>query len=70
MRMTARTARATVGRWMLLSLAGLALAACSETLGSLAPSPSRVAEVDADASAGNAGNIASLSDVIQRHPDD
>ena len=34
------------------------------------PQTSRVAEVDTDTSGANAGNIASLSDVIQRNPND
>ena len=55
-----------------LSLASaLALAGCSETIGGLSPS-GHVAEVDADAGAqaSNAGNLASLTDVIQRNPHD
>ena len=50
--------------------AALALAACSETLGPLQGAPSKVAEVDADNPGANAGNIASLTDVIQRNPGD
>ena len=50
--------------------AALALAACSETLGPLQGAPSKVAEVDADNPGANAGNIASLTDVIQRNPSD
>ncbi|MFZ0602298.1 MAG: tetratricopeptide repeat protein, partial [Roseiarcus sp.] len=49
----------------------LMLAACSETLGGFGPT-THVAEVDAEpgAQASNAGNIASLTDVIQRNPND
>ena len=45
------------------------LAACSETLGGF---NTHVAELDAEpaAQASNAGNIASLTDVIQRNPSD
>ena len=69
MRTTARCGRAVLGRGALLALAALALAACSETMGSLTPSVNHVAEVDAD-SAAAPGNIASLTDVIQRNPND
>src|SRR6201996_6479069 len=52
-----------------LAAIGLMLAACSETLGGF---NTHVAEVDAEpgAQASNAGNIASLTDVIQRNPSD
>ena len=70
MRMTVRSRRATAGRLMALSVAALALAACSETLGSFNPQTSRVAEVDSESPSANAGNIASLTDVIQRNPND
>ena len=62
------TSRAIWARAGLAAIA-LTLAACSETLGGF---NTHVAEVDAEpgAQASNAGNIASLSDVIQRHPTD
>ena len=49
----------------------LMLAACSETLGGF-NTTTHVAEVDAEpgAQASNDGNIASLTDVIQRNPRD
>ena len=49
----------------------LMLAACSETLGGF-NTTTHVAEVDAEpgAQASNDGNIASLTDVIQRNPSD
>ena len=49
----------------------LMLAACSETIGGFNPT-THVAEVDADAGsqASNAGNIASLTEVIERNPHD
>ena len=57
--------------WARAGLAAIALmlAACSETLGGF---NTHVAEVDAEpgAQASNAGNIASLSEVIQRNPSD
>ena len=47
------------------------LAACSETIGGFNPT-THVAEVNADAGsqASNAGNIASLTEVIERNPHD
>ena len=49
----------------------LALGACSETIGGINPS-GHVAETEADAAAqaSNAGNIASLTEVIERNPRD
>src|SRR5271165_7633023 len=49
----------------------LALGACSETMGGMNPS-SRVAEVEAGPKAqeSNAGNIDSLTEIIQRNPRD
>ena len=69
MRNNARTLRRAVGPAAVIC-AALALAACSETLGPLQGAPSKVAEVDADNPGANAGNIASLTDVIQRNPGD
>ena len=69
MRNNARTLRRAV-RPAAVLCAALALAACSETLGPLQGAPSKVAEVDADNPGANAGNIASLTDVIQRNPSD
>src|SRR3984957_16803954 len=52
-----------------LAAIALTVGACSETLGGL---NTHVAELDAEpaAQASNAGNIASLTDVIQRNPSD
>ena len=61
---------ASARTWAVAALAlALALSACSETIGSL---NSHVAEIetDAGAQASNAGNIASLTEVIQRNPRD
>ena len=57
-----------LSRTALVAIA-LALAACTETLGGF---NTHVAELDAEpaAQASNAGNIASLTDVIQRNPSD
>ena len=70
--MTGRLSLKTIAVRAGLSLAtALALAGCSETIGGLSPA-GHVAEVDADAGAqaSNAGNIASLTEVIQRNPSD
>ena len=69
MRNNARTFGGAAGPAAVIC-AALALAACSETLGPLQGAPSKVAEVDADNPGANAGNIASLTDVIQRNPGD
>ena len=54
-----------------LAAAALLLAGCSETISGFSPT-THVAEVDADAAAqaSNAGNIASLTEVIERNPRD
>ena len=61
------------GGWAPAGLAATALmlAACSETIGGFNPT-THVAEVDAGAAAqaSNAGNIASLTEVIERNPRD
>ena len=59
------------GRAAIAVTLALALAACGETMGGMNPS-GHVAETEADATAqaSNAGNIASLSEVIQRNPQD
>src|SRR5277367_4308680 len=63
--LTARTVWGPAG----LAAVALMLAACSETLGGF---NTHVAEIDAEpgAQASNAGNITSLTDVIQRNPQD
>ena len=70
MRMTARYVSralrraARFGAWRRLALAG-----CSETIGSLSGPNAKVAEIEPDTTGAARGNIASLSDVIQRNPD-
>ena len=67
MPMTSRSMRAAFG---LAALAALGLAGCSETVGTVASSGPRVAEVEPDTTGAASGNIASLSEVIERHPTD
>src|SRR5689334_5631785 len=59
--------RGYFARWIVAGLA-LALAGC-ETISSVTSSP-RVAEVEDDAAGAQAVNIASLSDVVARNPND
>src|ERR1700734_3391418 len=67
--MTGRSTTTRVLARTALAAIALALAACTETLGGF---NTHVAELDAEpaAQASNAGNIASLTDVIQRNPSD
>ena len=58
-------------RAVLAVAAALAVAACGETFGGMAPG-ARVAETEADAAAqaSSAGNLASLTQIIERNPQD
>jgi tetratricopeptide (TPR) repeat protein len=69
--MMARSALKSSWKAAGLAAAALTLAACSETIGGFTPT-THVAEVEADsaAQASNEGNIASLTGVIERNPQD
>ena len=68
--MTARTRRAAIGRWMAAVGGGAGPRGLQRDSRFVHAADQRVAEVDADTSGANAGNIASLTDVIQRNPND
>ena len=70
MRMILRQKSARVGSCLAAVVVTLALGACSETLGSFTGPSAKVAELDPDNSGAAKGNLASLSDVIQRNPND